>query len=33
VEMPLAIMPWGAYWGSLTDRFGIQWMVGHVPTT
>jgi PhnB protein len=19
-------MFWGAYWGTLTDRFGVQWM-------
>ncbi|MBL8329758.1 MAG: VOC family protein [Rubrivivax sp.] len=27
VEMPLQDMFWGAYFGSLTDRFGIHWMV------
>ena len=27
VSMPLADMFWGAYFGSLTDRYGIQWMV------
>jgi PhnB protein len=26
VEMPLADMFWGAYFGSLVDRFGVQWM-------
>lgn len=26
VEMPLQEMFWGAYWGTLTDRFGIHWM-------
>ncbi len=26
VEMALQDMFWGAYFGSLTDRFGIQWM-------
>ena len=26
VGMPLADMFWGAYFGSLTDRFGLQWM-------
>ena len=26
VGMPLADMFWGAYFGSLTDRFGVQWM-------
>jgi PhnB protein len=27
VEMPLQDMFWGAYFGSLVDRFGIHWMV------
>jgi len=27
VEMPLADMFWGAYYGSFFDRFGIGWMV------
>lgn len=26
VEMPLQQMFWGDYFGSLTDRFGVQWM-------
>ena len=26
VTMPLTDMFWGAYWGTLTDQFGIQWM-------
>lgn len=26
VEMPLQVMFWGDYFGSLTDRFGVQWM-------
>jgi PhnB protein len=26
VEMPVQEMFWGAYWGTLTDRFGIRWM-------
>ena len=26
VEMPLAEMFWGGYFGSLTDRFGVRWM-------
>lgn len=25
--MPLQEMFWGAYWGTLTDRFGVQWMI------
>lgn len=27
VTTPLGIQPWGAYYGKLTDRFGVQWMV------
>ena len=27
VGMPLQDMFWGAYFGSLTDRFGVQWML------
>lgn len=26
VEMPLQEMFWGAYWGTLTDKFGVRWM-------
>ena len=26
VDMPLQEMFWGAYFGSLTDQFGIRWM-------
>lgn len=26
VTSPLAVMFWGDYFGSLTDRFGVQWM-------
>lgn len=29
VSMPLQDMFWGAYFGSLTDKFGINWMVNH----
>lgn len=29
VEMPMADMFWGDYFGSLKDKFGIQWMVNH----
>lgn len=25
-EMPLTEMFWGGYFGSLTDKFGVQWM-------
>jgi len=27
VSMPLADMFWGGYFGALTDRFGISWMI------
>ncbi len=27
IEMPMQEMFWGAYFGSCTDKFGIQWMV------
>ena len=26
VEMAMQDMFWGAYWGCLTDRFGVNWM-------
>jgi PhnB protein len=26
VDMPLQDMFWGDYFGSLTDKFGVQWM-------
>lgn len=26
VDMPLQEMFWGAYFGTLTDKFGVQWM-------
>ena len=26
VEMPLQVMFWGDYFGSLTDAFGVKWM-------
>jgi len=25
-------MPWGAYWGSFTDKFNILWMINFVDT-
>lgn len=27
VNMPLADAFWGAYYGTLTDKFGVQWMI------
>ena len=29
IEMPLQDMFWGAYFGSFTDKFGVQWMVNY----
>lgn len=29
ITMPIADQFWGDYFGSLTDRFGINWMVNH----
>jgi PhnB protein len=31
VGMPLTDMFWGSYWGQLTDKFGIGWMVNYTP--
>jgi PhnB protein len=30
VGMPMQEMFWGAYWGSFTDKFGVQWMINCV---
>lgn len=27
VTTPLGIQPWGDFYGKLTDRFGVQWMM------
>lgn len=27
IDMPIQDMFWGAYFGSVTDRFGVHWMV------
>lgn len=27
VEMPMADMFWGDYFGSFTDKYGVQWMI------
>ncbi len=29
IEMPIADQPWGDYYGSFTDKFGVQWMVNY----
>ena len=28
-HMPMADMFWGDYWGMLTDKFGVNWMVNY----
>ncbi len=32
VTTALGIQPWGDYYGKLTDRFGVQWMLNCVQT-
>jgi PhnB protein len=27
ITTPLAIQPWGDFYGKLTDQFGVQWML------
>ncbi len=27
VTTPIGMQPWGDYYGKLTDRFGVQWML------
>lgn len=27
VEMPMAYQPWGDYFGSFRDKFGVMWMI------
>lgn len=31
IEMPINDGPFGAYFGMLTDKYGVQWMVEHTP--
>jgi PhnB protein len=31
IEMPIADQAWGDYYGSLRDKFGVQWMVNYSP--
>ena len=26
ITTPLAVQPWGDYFGKLTDQYGVQWM-------
>jgi PhnB protein len=30
ITTPLGVQPWGDYYGKLTDRFGVQWMLNCV---
>jgi PhnB protein len=27
IEMPIAVSPWGSYFGMFRDKFGIEWMI------
>lgn len=29
IEMPMVDQPWGDYYGSFKDKFGVQWMVNY----
>ena len=29
VEMPIGDQPWGDYYGSFTDKFGVRWMINY----
>jgi PhnB protein len=31
IEAPFEMMFWGAFFGSFTDKFGVQWMVNFDP--
>ena len=31
IEMPIAISPWGSYFGMFRDKYGIEWMVDFDP--
>lgn len=31
IEMPLNETMWGAYFGMTTDKFGVHWMLSHLP--
>ncbi len=33
VDMPLQDMFWDAYFGSLTDKFGVHWMINCMSKT
>lgn len=29
VELPMADQPWGDYYGSFADKFGVRWMINY----
>ena len=29
IEMPMADQPWGDYYGSFLDKFGVHWMINY----
>lgn len=31
IEMAISTQPWGDYYGSFKDKFGVQWMVNYSP--
>lgn len=31
IEMPLASMFWGGYFGSFIDKYGVNWMLNYTP--
>jgi PhnB protein len=33
VEMPIGDQPWGSYYGSFKDKFGVQWMIDYAYPT
>ncbi len=33
VGMAIGDQPWGDYYGDLTDKFGVRWMVNYSPQT
>ncbi|WP_394847176.1 glyoxalase/bleomycin resistance/extradiol dioxygenase family protein [Pendulispora brunnea] len=33
ITTPLGVQPWGDYYGKLTDKFGVQWMLNCTSKT
>ncbi|WP_394834326.1 glyoxalase/bleomycin resistance/extradiol dioxygenase family protein [Pendulispora rubella] len=33
ITTPLGVQPWGDYYGKLTDKFGVQWMLNCTTET